>query len=246
MGELIEHGLPCEHCGSSDAVAEYSNNYFCFSCERSTPKRKSKIQCPMPDKSLLNEPRYKAKPISTNIVAQKILERAHMTDDLIEAYNLHWTEDLQIWSRKRQAYVSMGPRLIIPHPGGFEAKTLRNSSIKYITYGDKDGLFYANDWPKEGVETACIVEDIFSAIRIGEFMPCVSLIGTNLTKKKEQQLRRLSKNFFIWLDPDKAGRKATHKINSRLSWFADSVIRKSSLKDPKCYTNDEIEEILND
>jgi hypothetical protein len=254
MGDLIEHGLPCKHCGSSDAVAQYTTNYFCFSCERSTPIRKLdqilEIAPAIEDQCL---PKYKATMLKVDqhysyLPFQKavsIAKNANMTNELLYKYDIHMTADLQVWSKRKQAYVSMGPRLIIPHPGGFEAKTLANSHIKYITAGHKDRLFVAYDWPGV-VERVCIVEDIFSAIRIGEFMPCVSLIGTNLTKTKERQLWNMSKRFLIWLDSDRAGRKATAKISSRLEWVAESILTQVSTLDPKCYTDEQLEELLDE
>lgn len=35
-GELIRAHLPCPDCGSSDALCEYTNNTYCFSCSQST------------------------------------------------------------------------------------------------------------------------------------------------------------------------------------------------------------------
>ena len=38
MSELIRSNLPCDKCGSSDAVAEYTDGFYCFSCNTHTPK----------------------------------------------------------------------------------------------------------------------------------------------------------------------------------------------------------------
>ncbi len=35
-GELIRAHLPCPDCGSTDALSEYTNNTYCFSCAKST------------------------------------------------------------------------------------------------------------------------------------------------------------------------------------------------------------------
>lgn len=43
-GELIRAHLPCPDCGSSDALSEYTNNTYCFSCTTSTYTGKSKQQ----------------------------------------------------------------------------------------------------------------------------------------------------------------------------------------------------------
>lgn len=36
---LLRSGLPCPDCGSSDALAEYTNGTYCFSCKKSTGER---------------------------------------------------------------------------------------------------------------------------------------------------------------------------------------------------------------
>lgn len=243
MGELVQHGQACPDCGSSDARAEYTDNWYCFSCEKSTLKRKKFRKSVNNLSQDVVPPRYKRMYIHPK--AKDIIEKAHLSDQLIDKYNIHFTDDLEVWSKRKEQYFSMGPRMIIPHPGGFEARTLVNDSIKYVTVGHKDCLFIADDWPKQ-VETLTIVEDIFSAIRVGEFTPCVALMGTNLTKTKEAQLRTMSKNFIIWLDNDKAGRTASWKIKDRVSWFANDVIIRRTKRDPKCYTDDELEDMLDE
>jgi len=41
--ELVQKGLPCGECGSSDALAEYSDGHtYCFSCQHLTPAAKAK------------------------------------------------------------------------------------------------------------------------------------------------------------------------------------------------------------
>ncbi len=44
-GELIKAHLPCPDCGSTDALSEYTNNTYCFSCAKSTytGERKQKV-----------------------------------------------------------------------------------------------------------------------------------------------------------------------------------------------------------
>lgn len=43
-GELIRAHLPCPDCGSTDALSEYTNNTYCFSCSKSTYTGESKTQ----------------------------------------------------------------------------------------------------------------------------------------------------------------------------------------------------------
>ena len=45
-GELIRAHLPCPDCGSTDALSEYTNNTYCFSCSKSnyTGENKQKVK----------------------------------------------------------------------------------------------------------------------------------------------------------------------------------------------------------
>lgn len=63
MGTVIRKGLSCEHCGSSDAVAEYDNgSRYCFSCRKSSRGNEGvkmkdvKIYSAFPQKELTHKP----------------------------------------------------------------------------------------------------------------------------------------------------------------------------------------------
>lgn len=45
-GEIVQAHLPCPDCGSSDALTEYTNGTYCFSCETFHPKGEVEVTQP--------------------------------------------------------------------------------------------------------------------------------------------------------------------------------------------------------
>jgi hypothetical protein len=87
-----------------------------------------------------------------------------------------------------------------------------------------------------------IVEDMFSAIKVGRHLPTIALLGAEL--KGMSFLTRFD-NYLIWLDNDNATVKVKQaKIKQRLDLFGECVIIKSP-NDPKDYTDEEIKTWLN-
>lgn len=86
-----------------------------------------------------------------------------------------------------------------------------------------------------------LVEDFASAIVVGEVHPCWALNGSSLTQNVIAKLAEKSK-IISWLDPDKAGRLGALKIKQRCTFTDTHVVLTN--KDPKYYSNKEIEEIL--
>ena len=252
MGSLVDHGLSCPFCGSSDAYAEYTDNYYCFSCHKSKPKvcptshkTKPKV-CPTSHKIALPED------YTTDIpgFAKAYLYKHGFDDSLIHFYFLGWSDNCWIWSKRKQQYFNAGPRLILPCYDDkakllfFEAKSLDpNEKLKYVGEGGKGMMYRAEPFLKGsvGITRIVIVEDMISAMRIGSMYRAIALRGTCITDKKLLELKNDRWNkYILWLDSDKAGRKAATKIETKLRWFADDITKVFTDKDPKCYTDAEI------
>ena len=118
MSRLIERGLPCDKCGSSDAKAEYDTNWYCFSCHHSIPKKLTKqahraivsteetiSTCQLPDDF-------------TTVLPNLYLAHLYsyrFTDYLIHKYHIGHSETGNMWSERLQQYYTTGPRLILPY-----------------------------------------------------------------------------------------------------------------------------------
>lgn len=247
MSILIAHGLPCNNCGSSDAMAEYENNFYCFSCKHSISKKQRKPSkytnmlrsTVAPKKLILPED------VTTDLPdeARAYLYKYHFTDQLIKKRRIQWSDSTIIWSNNKQAYVETGPRIIFPYSNEeglryFEAKSLdRTTSLKYITVGGKSLCYPCSIGFSHPF--VVIVEDMMSAMRIGEQYPVIALRGTAFNSEKLIQLAETRREYIIWLDSDAPGQDAARNLTRQLTRFG-KVYNIKSKKDPKCYTNKEI------
>jgi hypothetical protein len=91
-----------------------------------------------------------------------------------------------------------------------------------------------------------LVEDILSAIRVGEVARGWSLLGTNISDSTAARVKaaRGVDNVLIWLDPDGAGRKARGRLRNALCLvgITPRIIRTDL--DPKLYSREEIRRIV--
>lgn len=158
------------------------------------------------------------------------LGRGGWSCDLIEAYNIGWSEKLQ--------------RVILPLSVGFIARSVTlGHSPKYIEKCPADSI-WMSDTKRCSMspigDTVCITEDILSAGRVGEFIPAYSLCGTSISTVQLSVLYRI-KNKIIWLDKDAAGSNGVRKIVKRLLFGNIKVIH---LDEPKHLTNDQLRSVL--
>lgn len=239
---LIERGMPCSYCNSTDAKAEYTNNYYCFSCKHSTQKsvKKSKWRAVVAAHLTKGDKIRLPVDFTTKLTSQEksFLYSYHFTDALIEKYRIGHS-DFSNYT---------GERLILPHYLDnklkyYEGKYLGSDHkiSKYITIGTKKELFKTFSGYAAGV---VIVEDILSAMRIGEVYPAIALRGTKLSDDQLLDLAKTTTNFLVWLDNDLPGRQASDNIAAKLAWTGYVNIIHSD-KDPKYYSDTKIKEFIN-
>lgn len=94
-----------------------------------------------------------------------------------------------------------------------------------------------------------IVEDVLSCIRVGEYLPTGSLLGTSVghAGALENILTHsgvLKPRVGVWLDPDRAGVTGTAKLQRTLSLMGLEHTLLTSRKDPKNLTDYEIRSTL--
>ena len=116
-----------------------------------------------------------------------------------------------------------------------------NQVPKYINPPyDKTRLIYtATNGNRDRV---IVTEDILSAIRVGNHLPAVSIMGTATSYYQANYLSQYARVSY-WLDPDKAGRRGTRKGVQMLSTLT-CVDALTSERDPKNLSNREIREVL--
>ncbi len=95
----------------------------------------------------------------------------------------------------------------------------------------------------DDVQCVCITEDIASSIRVGHFIPSISTLGTSLSTEQAAQIAMV-KAAFIWYDADAAGRAGDVQAQRVLRMLGMNCYSICTPKDPKLYSNREIQAIL--
>ena len=93
-------------------------------------------------------------------------------------------------------------------------------------------------------DTVVIVEDFLSTIRVGRITPAVSILGTTLTDERLSIISSQYNQVVLWMDGDKAGRDGVKKAKIKLDLCGIPYRVIETTKDPKMYSNREIQEIL--
>lgn len=137
-------------------------------------------------------------------------------------------------------------RLVLPVYSNAELVALQMRTTrdglkpKYLNpFGPKvsNAVFWAGK-PKNRV--GVIVEDILSAIKVGQYLRCASILGTNMTDARAIQIASELDHALVWLDNDKAGSRGWIKARTALSLVGVQCTRVRSERDPKTYTRAEI------
>lgn len=178
-------------------------------------------------------------PVSSLETGALWLLQAGISLDLAAKYKIVWSDKLQ--------------RVILPVYGDtgelqfIQARsTHRDLKPKYLNLKGLDScsaLFIGN--PVQDMNLTVVTEDILSAIRVSQYARGVSLLGTAITPEKLMRVYSLNSPVVVWMDGDDAGREARRKLIHSLTMLGQECKWVETPKDPKEYTNTEIQEILN-
>lgn len=176
--------------------------------------------------------------------------KAGISPDLARAFKFGWSPGLQ--------------RIIIPigTSGEFIARS-RLDRPKYIQKVREDTLFLATPdmadaaLPTEDVYQFHLVvtEDLLSAVRVGRYVPCLSILGTSINSTLLRTIRATVDRLYalrspdtirigVWLDPDAAGKQGSARALRTLALQGYEVSYIKSSMDPKYYSNAEIRRYL--
>lgn len=128
-------------------------------------------------------------------------------------------------------------RLVIPVDDGYLARSL-DKLPKWKNYTGLPFHCLGN-----GLGELVIVEDPFSAIRVGEFKDSLALLGTSLDKLQLTKCLEYDK-IIVWLDPDKAGYQGTLRAIKRLSPYVQVKVLQES-NEAKEISDYQLRSILN-
>lgn len=218
---------PCEKCGSSDANAEYDDSFYCFSCNRYTPKL-----------SLKRFKAIKEVKVCNGITLEKQLAGGALK--WLLGYGLTSDEIAQFtYARERVGKYGLMPCDLLVLYSSKDYWCARNfgKGAKYLTSGTKPFLKYGNN-----NDTLVFVEDIVSAVKVGRQFTAVPMLGSMPSQDAASHLETY-KNVFIWQDRDliKKGITTARNLSEVLNKRVRIVV---SENDPKCYDDAAIKEYL--
>ena len=220
---------------SGDNLGVYNDGHeFCFACKFYTPatlesRLKTKVDLPVSERRDVL-PFDATVNIPTEII-RKLFEWG-LNLKHIKQHHLMWSD-----SKKS---------VVIPVYGDnhtllmYQLRTFEPGKPKYLTFGFASDILHVIR-PKGTTDngTIILVEDIFSAIRVGEHYNCMPLWGNNIPLKLIKRLAGTFSTMGIWLDPDMRV-KAVKDALYASQYIPTFVVHSDN--DPKAYTDDAIRE----
>lgn len=235
MSSFVQHH-PCPSCGSSDALAEFSDgHYHCFSCRHFIPAKITSLE--QVDKILKPQERLDWNKLPFDAgknyspLALKWLKGYGLTNEEIES-NLLWSD-----------YYEM---LLFPFYGEsllcWQGRYFPSRDPKVYTAGYPDRHILVRGDACHPTSSVVVVEDSISSIKVSRVLPASELLGSSLSRHKAVGLSRLFDNLIIWLDADKVATAIKFKETYGILFKSIRVIYTD--KDPKEYSTEEIRNVL--
>lgn len=233
------HNGPCPQCGSRDNLGHWDDgSLYCWGCHYYKPPKGGVFRKPTASKKVSEAIKYP------------------LPDDC----GTDFSEDAVKWLGKYGVsipvaisngirYVARNKQLVfqVLGPDGdllwWQARNLdanRAESRKYFNGGDPTDIS-----PIYGESTGrrlVLVEDIVSAIRVGAVCPSMPLVGSYLPRQKLVRLARLYSSLWVWLDSNKF--KEAQEIVKQVQMLGLESRAIYTELDPKCYSDEQIKEIL--
>lgn len=233
-------------CGSSDAMAEYQNGFYCFSCKKSKKKSYGEIL----DKSINKT--FDELIFASNFNKKASKNITELPKDLIDIpINCQYYKWLRkYWPQSNfPSAIKYSPehdKLVVLL--GSDNFFIRGNNPKYTRLVSE----YTSDFTPNllNMDSLTIVEDIFSALKISRFVSAYCLFGSSMSSTLMRTIDDLQAFYIerikvnVWLDKDSAGIKGSNKIVKTLQNFGINVKQIFTDKDPKECTEEEIKKVL--
>lgn len=227
----------CPFCGkghNTPCFAKYDNGYKCFSCGRFKISGRDLLLVEQ-KQTLIDLPRHRA---VESLEALEYLYQYHFTDKMIRKFNItETTNNTLLYS------VFEGGECTFAVERNYRHKHSMNHGLrKTHIIGEGDEIV--------------VVEDYLSACRVSKHKKVLCLFGTSINKPTLKHLITNHDKIILWLDGDGPGQTAASLIQSKIhtqlyyTYINSLIQRKPAIyniatdKDPKCYTDTKIKEIL--
>lgn len=237
--QMPEARTQCPRCDARHSLRTDEKGSYCYACETWGPGKEQRRSARTKKDLEIN---YISLPDDLQHLmpaeGKQILEKAYINQELICKYDLTYSPTF-----KRIVIPSVDHDVLL----GWQGRSIYPDQLnKYWQFkANKPNYFVSKGF--DTLDTCVIVEDAFSAIRVGEIIPTIALTGSIFSYTIINRLRvtqRKSK-VLIWTDNDKAGYKAAQQIKDLCGLVGISVIGTiRSDRDPKTYTEKEIENHL--
>ena len=232
--------INCPNCGSSSGIDCHGRN-FCHACHKDF-NNKDLIKKDRPQ-NRLELPEWD--PLA---IFPKEAENYLNTYHLIRTLDMFWSS---VYNRLCFPYYAIKSQLQQTQTmiGCWMRDITNQSSRKWLYAGmpksEYNWVYHTDPEDDRGHETAslCIVEDCISALRVSKHMDCLSLGGTSWNTTILYPLLKEYDDIYIFLDNDDAGHRAMQKFIKEFNLLI-KIHRIRGLKDPKLYTDTELEETL--
>jgi hypothetical protein len=159
--------------------------------------------------------------------------------DVLPADNREWLAQY-LNNEEIKAHFTYSPSLkrhVFQEGSYWEARSVTGEQPKTLSHGDKPFILFGTKDP------IILVEDVVSAIKVSRCCTAIPLFGNSFPAEWMVRVAKLRpQHVGIWLDSDMVAtsRKAVKKFNL-LAPIAGTV---ETELDPKCYTTEQIKEIL--
>lgn len=163
------------------------------------------------------------------------LLKASITPYMARQRNIGWTEK---YKRVVLPVYNRSGDLVF-----YQARAvLKGQEPKYLNpVVDRSKIMYWQT-PNADKDVIVVTEDMLSAIRVGQFIPTVSILGTKVSIAMVNRLTEY-KHVITWLDPDEAGINGAASVRKAVAILTQTSNITSEV-DPKNLTDKQIKEVL--
>lgn len=234
------HHEPCPKCNSTDNLGRWSDGHaFCFGCGYYEPAERK-----MNDSSTES-----VQPIPRE--SSGLLAAGWATTIAPKA--LRWLRKYGITAEEIRdndlRYDSGGGELILPLeiPAGSGTYQRRyfgphKDVPKYLTTGPRShSRIFGTD---SNSRVACMVEGVIDAVKVGRVCRSYPILGSDPSQEAIKRLLSSFDRVVVWLDRDMFLRASRAVLRASMAYGGAKVSRITADLDPKCYSINEIKEIL--
>lgn len=225
----------CPECGAGRGLAQYSNGDYCHACKY---KEHTKHL-------IMNE-----QPSAIN----GSLELPIKDTEIIPKEELEWLQKYNISkehiNKNNIFYSELYKRICFPRYTNNEItacwlRSIKTVKDKWLFIGDRNEIYYFKKQQDKCTRSIAVCEDLISAIRLSDHMDTLCLCGTNSNNAGFVPVFINYSNIVCFLDGDEAGRTAAENLRQKYK-ILFNVRKIFAIKDPKCHSNKELKELLNE